>query len=129
MAVRPGQLDQAERVALRLGQDPVPCLTGQLRPAMLDQERRRRGRVQPTDLQLGQARSGERRVVVTCGEDDRDRLGAQAAGREHQRLGRGPVQPLCVVDQAHQRSVLGELGQQRSHRQPDQEAVAGPGTL
>jgi hypothetical protein len=49
---------------------------GQSGPAMLGEQHRRRGRVQPAELQLGQARGSKRQVVVACREDDRDRLGA-----------------------------------------------------
>jgi hypothetical protein len=40
-------------------------------------------------------------------------------------LGRGPspVQPLRIVDQAHQRAVLGHLRQQAEHGQADQETI------
>ncbi len=74
MEVGRGQLDQAQRVAPRLRLDPGPGHSGQLGATMLGQQRRRRGPVQPAQPQLGQARGGERRVVVACGEDDHDPL-------------------------------------------------------
>ncbi len=46
-----------------------------------------------------------------------------AAGRRTQRLRRGPVEPLRVVDQADQRPLLGRLGEQAQHGQADQEAI------
>ena len=58
-----------------------------------------------------------------CGAYDRDRLGEQAAGNEPQDLRRGVVEPLRVVDDAGQRLLLGDLGEQRERGQPDQEPV------
>ena len=55
-------------------------------------------------------------VGGACGEDHGDRLGEQAAGCEGERLRRGAVQPLGVVDQADQGLLLGGLGKQAEHR-------------
>ena len=46
------------------------------------------------------------------GEDERQRLALQAARDERQRARRGPVDPLQVVDDQHQRRVGGEVGRQ-----------------
>ncbi len=120
------QLDQPQRVAPRLGQDTVADLGGQP-GAVLAEQRRRRGRVQPPQPQLGQARGGKRPVVVAGGDHHRDPLAVQPSGRKHQRLGRGPVQPVRVVDQAHQPTIPSKPRQQRQHRQANQQAVVGPG--
>jgi hypothetical protein len=46
----------------------------------------------------------------------------KSAQREQQSVARRPVEPLNVVDQARQRSLLGQIGQQghdrRTHEQP-----------
>ena len=55
-------------------------------------------------------------VGPACGEDDGDRLGEQAAGCEGERLRRGTVEPLGVVDQADEGLLLGCLGEQAEHR-------------
>ena len=60
---------------------------------------------------------------LTHREHQRDRLGQEAPRDERQRLRRGPVEPLGVVDQADERLLLGHLGQQAEHRQTDEEAV------
>ena len=57
------------------------------------------------------------------GEEHHDRLGQQAAGDEGQRLRGGPVEPLRVVDQAHERLCLGRVGEQAQDRQGHQEAI------
>jgi hypothetical protein len=55
-------------------------------------------------------------VGGACGEDNGDRLREQAAGCEGERLRRGAVEPLGVVDQADQGLLLGGLGKQAEHR-------------
>lgn len=89
------------------------------------QQVRRVLRAEPVDPQFVESGGPElRRVRVPYGEDQRDPLGVQPAGREDQRLRRRPVQPLRVVDQAEQRLLLGQFGEQRQHRQSDEEPVA-----
>ena len=56
-------------------------------------------------------------------DDHPDRLGQQPARHERQRLRRGAVEPLGVVDQADQRLLAPDLGQQPEQRQADQEAI------
>ena len=55
--------------------------------------------------------------------DERDALGEEAPGDEPQDLDGGVVEPLRVVDDADQRLVLGDLGEQRQRGKPDQEPV------
>ena len=84
--------------------------------------RRRAGRGSrgPTDLLQIRAR-------VARGEDERHGLGEQPSRDERQRPGGRPVEPLRVVDQAQQRPLLGCLGDETQHGQPDEEEV-GRGT-
>ena len=56
-------------------------------------------------------------------EDERDPFRQQPAGDERERLRGDPVQPLRVIDEAQQRLLLRDVGQQAEHRQPDQETV------
>jgi hypothetical protein len=53
----------------------------------------------------------------------RDPFCRQAPRDERQHLSRCPVQPLRIVDQADQRSLLGDVGQQAKGSQAHQEAV------
>lgn len=56
-------------------------------------------------------------------EDQAHRLRPQSARDEGEDLRRGAVEPLLVVDQADQRPLLRDLGQQPEHGQTDQEPV------
>ena len=60
-------------------------------------------------------------------EHQRHRFGEQSPGDEGQCLRGRPVEPLGVVDQTDQRLLIGGLGQQAEHGQPDEEAVGGGG--
>ena len=55
--------------------------------------------------------------------DDRDPLGQETTGHEPEDLSRRPVEPLGIVNDADQRLLLGDVGEQRQHRQSDQEAI------
>ena len=82
----------------------------------------------PLDDQLRQTGEHICGVGLADGEHHRDPLREQAPCHEHQRL-RGPaIEPLRIVDQAHQRTRLGCLGQEAQHRQGDEEVIRG-GTL
>ena len=120
------KLQQGERIAGRFVQDPVPHRRRQRR---VRQQGARRRSVQSVQAQLRQARRVEVVRIVPGGEQCHDRLRVQPAGGERQRPGGGLVDPLRVVHQAQHRAVLGQVGQQSEHRQPDQEriVVAGPG--
>ncbi len=79
-----GELDQRQRIALRLGQDPVAqrrCQVGGLGV----EERRRRFRRQPGEPQLGQALRGEPALAVPGRHDQRDAVLAEPARGERQR--------------------------------------------
>ena len=78
---------------------------------------------EPLEDQLGQL--GE--DVVTAPRagraDDGDPFGEETTGDEPEDLRRRVVEPLRVVDDADQRLLLGDLGEQRQRCQADQEAV------
>jgi hypothetical protein len=117
------QLQQGQGVASGPLDQTVDHLGGQLETGPGEQGGRRL-RPQPLEPQLGQPVGREvAPVAVAGGEHQRHPLGLQPAGGEGQRLGRGPVQPLSLVDQPQHRPVLGRLGQQAEHRHRDQEPV------
>jgi hypothetical protein len=65
-------------------------------------------------------------VILICRprrEDQRDRFGEQAAGDEGERVHRGLVEPLGVVDEADQGLILCDVGQQAQRGKADQETV------
>jgi hypothetical protein len=101
--IRPGQLQQRERVAAGLGQDPVP-------DPLVDHPRQRgrqqRARVvvsDPLDAQLRQAVEVAGVTGLADGEHHGDPLRQQPARDEGQRLRGRAIEPLRVVDEAHQR--------------------------
>ena len=56
-------------------------------------------------------------------EDDPDRLRQQASGHEPQHLAGGPVEPLGVVYEAHDRPFGGNLAQQTERPEAHQERI------
>ena len=123
------QLEQRQRVAGRLGDDAIAYALVQ-RPC---DHRPQQG----SCVVVAQTLDDELRQVLhlaVCGrqagrEDDRDRLGDQPARNEPEDLGRRPVEPLRVVDQADERPFLGGFAYEVEHRQAHQEAIrhiAGP---
>ncbi len=119
------QFEQGQRVAAGLGDDPVadPLIQaagedrGQQRPGVSIR--------QSGEHQLRKASQVVSGAGVTRAEQHGDRFGVQAAGCERQRLRRGLVQPLGIIDQAQQRLVRGHLREQAQDSQADQEPIRG----
>jgi hypothetical protein len=108
---------------VRLGHDAVAHPLVERSGDRRVKERPGIGVAQATDrerVEGGQLVGGGR---LAHGEDERHRPGHQPAGDEGQRLGRGAVQPLGVVDDAHQRALVGHPGEQAQHGEPDEQAV------
>ena len=59
------------------------------------------------------------------GEHHRDPLCEQAPCHERERLRGRTIEPLHIVDQAHQRLCLGRPGQEAQHCQGDEEVIRG----
>ena len=82
------------------------------------------GVAQPGEPQLGQpVRVELPRVALARPDEHRDRIGLQAPGDEHERLGRRAVEPVRVVDDAQQRLRVGRRREQARDRHRDEEAV------
>ena len=117
------QLQQGERIAARLGDDPVAHALVQ-RAA---HGRRQQGPgihgSQAADRQLRQPHRFAVGAEIAAREDQGDRFREQSPRDERQRLLGGLVEPLGVVDHADERSLLGDVGEQAQHRQPDEEAI------
>ncbi len=122
----PRQLQQGQRIAAGLGDDPVPDALVEPPGDRRIQKRTRIAVAQTPDHELRQphqvviART-ERRS--THREHQRHPLRQQPPRDEGQRLRGDPIKPLSVVHDADQRLLLGHLGQQAEHRQPHQETV------
>ena len=93
---RRGQLEQGQRVPVRLGQHPVGERRRQAGGALGEQGAGRLA-AEPAERQFGQAGSVE--AILTGGGEQDDALGFQPPRREQQRVGGGTVQPVGVVDQ------------------------------
>jgi hypothetical protein len=123
----PGQLQQRQRIAASLGDDPVADPLIQRHGDHRVQQRPRIGLPQPFDHQLRQscqviARNAGR-------EDQANRLRRQTPCDKRQDLRGGAIEPLLVIHQADQRALPGHLRQQAQHRQPDEKGVRRwPGT-
>ena len=120
---RSRQLEDRQRVAARLRDEPVADAL--VEPAR-DDGREQGARVllgEPSERQLRQADQLALVRRLAHGEDDRHRLGQQPSRDEAQDLAGSGVEPLGVVDEAQQRALRGDLGQQAERGQGDQEAV------
>ena len=118
-----GSSSNASGLPARLRDDPVAHPLVQHEPHRRAQQRARVAVAQAVHLQLGQVLKLLARLAR--GEHDPDRLGQQAPGHEGQRQRRGVIQPLRVIDDAQQRTLLGHLREQAQHRQPDEEPIRG----
>ena len=61
--------------------------------------------------------------MLAGGKDHDDALGAEPARDETQHLRRGLVEPLDVVEEAHERLRLGDVREQAQDREPNEEPV------
>ena len=117
----PRQLQQRQRVALGLGDDQVADPRVQ-RPRHREIQQRPRVVVAQTfDLEFRQP--GQLLPGNPGRQHQTDPIGGQPPRHEAQRLRRGVIEPLFVVDHADQRPLRGHLGQQAEHGEPDQEPV------
>jgi hypothetical protein len=119
------QLPNSERIPASLGDDPflhAPVHEHRDRRA---QERSRVSLAQAADEEVRQTRE----ICVVArradGKHHRDRLGDEAARCERKRLRRRAVEPLRIIDQADERSLLGGLGEEAEGRQAHQEPIRG----
>ena len=118
---RPRQLEQRQRVAVRLGDDQI-AHPGVQRPGQRGVQQRPRIVVpQPLDLEFGQP--GQFLSGNPGREHQADRISSQPTRNEPQRLHRSAIEPLLVVDDADQRPLPRNLGQETQHGQTDQEPV------
>ena len=122
---RAGQLQQRQRIAARLGHDPVPH---SLVHRALDRLIQQVARIIVTQAPGHQLRESCQLLLlagVAHREDQGNRLGQQPSRHERQRLQRRLVKPLRVIHHACQRLPFGGIRQQAQDSQPDQEAIRG----
>jgi hypothetical protein len=122
---RPRQLQDRQRIAARLRDEPVADAL--VEPAR-DDGREQGARVllgEPSERELRQAHQlALIRRLAHC-EHDRHRLRQQPSRDEAEDLTRGGIEPLGVIDETQQRPLRGDLGQQAERGEGDQEAVGG----
>jgi hypothetical protein len=117
------QLQQRQRIAARLGEDATAHpLVERPRGRRVQQHAGVRG-AEPLHDQLRQAFELVLVAGLTQREHQADPLGQQPARDEPERLRGHPIQPLRVVDDAHQRLLLGHVSLQRQHGEPDEEPI------
>jgi hypothetical protein len=123
------QLDERERVAARLVEDPAAhSRVHRARHGGL-QQRAGVGVREAFDHQLRQSLEHVPVAGLAQREYQSHPFRQEPPRHERERLRGYPVEPVRVVDDAHQRRLLGDLGQQAQDRQPDQEAIRGAAIL
>ena len=75
------------------------------------------------DLQFRHARQLVLVERIPHGEDHRDGLRDESARHERKHLRRGLVEPLRIVDDADQGSLVGHIGEQAQDGKTDEEAI------
>ncbi len=120
-----GQFQQGQRVAAGLGEDPAA--DGFVEPAGKHRGQKRAGvgLAQASEGELGQPLQSAFPVGLADAEDQPDPLRHQPPGDEADDLGRDTVEPLHVVDQADERRLLSDVGEQAEDRQSHEEPVRG----
>jgi hypothetical protein len=79
--------------------------------------------IQPADSELRQPLEVPLAARLARGEDEPDRHCTETARDERQRLCRGRVEPLRVVDDADQGSVFRDVGEQTQDREADAKPI------
>jgi hypothetical protein len=125
---RRGHLEQRERVAVRLLDQPVDHGDIDVQAGSAFEQRRRRLGVERADEERGDAgRFETAHVSFSRSEDHEDPLGLEAPCHEQQRVGRGVVEPVRIVDEAQDRTPLRQLREQGQARRRDEEALGALG--
>jgi hypothetical protein len=119
------ELEQCERIAARLGDDPIAHALVERTCDDAFQQRLRIMVFQAMDDELRQPVETPLARRLTDGEDEADRLGLQTAGHKRQRLRRRRVEPPRVVDDADQWPLLGHVGQEAQEGEADEKPIRG----
>jgi hypothetical protein len=124
------QLEECQRVAVTLGDDPVADRGIERAVHFVQQQRTCLAVAEPFDGQLGQPGEYVVADARTRGAYERNPLGEDAATDESDDLGGGLIEPLRVVDNADERLLVGDQCEQCQGAQPHQEAIRRrPGRL
>ena len=123
---RPWQLQQREWIPARLGNDSIA--DRRVEPARC--RRREQGSgvsvAEGSHGKLGQTRQLRNLDRVARDEEEYDRLRGKAPGHEAQDLRGSLVEPVGIVEQAHQRLPLRDVGEQAEDGKSDKKSVGRP---
>ena len=119
---RPGELQGKERVAARdLVQSehrrPRKCPLQPIANEVVGRAQAERADPQPGDLR-GKGTLELGRVIAPPREENLKRLVLEPPQRERERIGRGDVEPLAIVDRNHDRAAFRQCHQHAVHRHP-----------
>ena len=115
------QLQQREWVAPRLCDDAIADAVVEPKRHGRTEKRARVSVAEPVDLELAEP------IEIGCrdarGEQQRNRLRQKSARHERENPCRDLVQPLRVVDDGEQRTLVGRLGEQGQDRKSGEETI------
>ena len=119
-----GNSSKAKRIASRFGHDPIAHLLVETSGRGPRQQAARVVVAQTFDDKLGQSVEFLYGTRLADREHQREPFGRQAPANECEHANRCPVQPLRIVDQADERTVLGHVTAQHAEGgQAHEEAV------
>ena len=104
------------RRSTRVGPECPAARAAPLRP---------RGRARPCAASAGRRRPAAKAAPSRTVEDERDRIRQEPPRGEQQRLRARAIEPVRVVHEQRERTILRACGQQAERRGPDRKAVAG----
>jgi hypothetical protein len=118
------ELDERQRIATPLLDEGIAHGRRDAAVGAASDQRRRRARVKPAHLKLGDLTPLEVPIApLARREQHHNPLGIEPSGDEHERIRRRGIQPLSIVNEAQHRTRLRQLGQQRQACDRDQEAI------
>ena len=114
-----GELEQRERVAARLRDEPVANVCRECDARVAIDQRGGRRRVEPAQVELREpGRLEAANLALAGGEKHGDALCLEPPGDEDERVRGCVVEPLRIVDEAEERLALGGLGEQAQRCEP-----------
>jgi len=117
------QLDERERVTATLSDDLVTDSRVE-RPAHVFEQQR--SRVAFTEARYVQRRQPDEQVIAKAGpnrESEHHAFSQQTASDELEDLPRRLVEPMGIVDDADQRPLFRDVGEERQGREPDEKTI------
>ena len=117
------EFEQTQWITARLGDDPITHLLIEVTGDDVAEQRARVLVGEPLECQVGEAVEQAVLSDFPYREDQQHRFGQKPAPDEFERVARCLVEPLRIVDQAHERFFVGGFRQQAQRRETDDEPV------